>query len=297
MHKNNKHTDNYNFDQLVTEYPKLEPYIFTNATNKKTIDFANPKAVKALNAALLKKHYNINYWEFPDHFLCPPIPGRVDYIHHIADMLERSKINENVTVMDIGTGANCIYPLLGSSEYGWDFIGVDSNEEALTIAQNIINQNNLQEKITLRQQNDTTHVLEGVLTQLDKVTVTMCNPPFFKNEADALAATKRKLKGLGQPTDEMVRNFAGQAHELWYKGGEKAFLHTYLYESSLKQTDSFWYTSLVSNKDNVKTMNQSLKKLGATAVLTLGMNIGNKKSRIVAWTFLDKKQQQDWNNK
>ncbi|WGD34911.1 23S rRNA (adenine(1618)-N(6))-methyltransferase RlmF [Olleya sp. YS] len=297
MHKKNKHTDNYNFDQLVIVYPNLQPYIFTNATNKKTIDFANPKAVKALNTALLKEHYNINYWEFPDHFLCPPIPGRVDYIHHIADLLERSKINENVIVMDIGTGANCIYPLLGTSEYGWNFIGVDSNKEALAIAQNIINQNNLQEKITLRHQNDTSHVLEGVLTKKDKVTVTMCNPPFFKNEADALAATKRKLKGLGQPTDEMVRNFAGQAHELWYKGGEKAFLHTYLYESSLKKTDSFWYTSLVSNKDNVKTINQSLKKLGATAVLTIGMNIGNKKSRIVAWTFLNKEEQQDWNNK
>ncbi|MGB6268613.1 MAG: 23S rRNA (adenine(1618)-N(6))-methyltransferase RlmF [Olleya sp.] len=295
MHKNNKHTDDYNFDQLATAYPNLEPHIFTNATNKKTIDFANPKAVKALNAALLKEHYNINYWEFQDHFLCPPIPGRVDYIHLVADLLERSKLTENITVMDIGTGANCIYPLLGTSEYGWDFIGVDSNEEAITTAQNIVDQNHLQDKIKLRQQRDATHVLEGVLNEKDKVTVTMCNPPFFKNEADALAATKRKLKGLGKPTDEMVRNFAGQAHELWYKGGEKAFLHTYLYESSLQKTQSFWYTSLVSNKDNIKTINQSLKKLGATAVLTIGMNIGNKKSRIVAWTFLSEEQKQNWN--
>ena len=72
-------------------------------------------------------------------------------------------------------------------------------------------------------------------------------------------------------------------------------MHNYLYESSLLKTASFWYTSLVSNKDNVKTINQSLKKLGATAVLTIGMNIGNKKSRIVAWTFLDEQQKEDWN--
>ncbi|WP_339875540.1 23S rRNA (adenine(1618)-N(6))-methyltransferase RlmF [Olleya marilimosa] len=295
MHKKNKHTDDYDFNQLSLVHTDLESFIFTNANNKKTIDFANPKAVKALNTALLKSHYDVAFWDFPDHFLCPPIPGRVDYIHHVSDLLNRSKLTENITVLDIGTGANCIYPLLGNAEYNWSFIGVDSNDDALKEAQNIIDKNNLQDQIKLKKQNDNAHVLSGVLSETDKVTVTMCNPPFFKNEEDALKATTSKLKGLGKPTDQMVRNFAGQAHELWCKGGEKAFLHNYLYESSLLKTQSYWYTSLVSNKDNVKTINQSLKKLGATAVLTIGMNIGNKKSRIVAWTFLDEQQKEDWN--
>jgi 23S rRNA (adenine1618-N6)-methyltransferase len=295
LHKKNKHTDDYDFNQLSLVHTDLESFIFTNANNKKTIDFANPKAVKALNTALLKSHYDVAFWDFPDHFLCPPIPGRVDYIHHVSDLLNRSKLTENITVLDIGTGANCIYPLLGNAEYNWSFIGVDSNDDALKEAQNIIDKNNLQDQIKLKKQNDNAHVLSGVLSETDKVTVTMCNPPFFKNEEDALKATTSKLKGLGKPTDQMVRNFAGQAHELWYKGGEKAFLHNYLYESSLLKTQSYWYTSLVSNKDNVKTINQSLKKLGATAVLTIGMNIGNKKSRIVAWTFLDEQQKEDWN--
>lgn len=295
MHKKNKHTDDYDFNQLSLVHTDLESFIFTNANNKKTIDFANPKAVKALNTALLKSHYDVAFWDFPDHFLCPPIPGRVDYIHHVSDLLNRSKLTENITVLDIGTGANCIYPLLGNAEYDWSFIGVDSNDDALKAAQNIIDKNNLQDQIKLKKQKDNAHVLSGVLSETDKVTVTMCNPPFFKNEEDALKATTSKLKGLGKPTDQMVRNFAGQAHELWYKGGEKAFLHNYLYESSLLKTQSYWYTSLVSNKDNVKTINQSLKKLGATAVLTIGMNIGNKKSRIVAWTFLDEQQKEDWN--
>tara|TARA_R110002020_G_scaffold222413_2_gene431158 strand:- start:317818 stop:318711 length:894 start_codon:yes stop_codon:yes gene_type:complete len=295
LHKKNKHTDDYDFNQLSLVHTDLESFIFTNANNKKTIDFANPKAVKALNTALLKSHYDVAFWDFPDHFLCPPIPGRVDYIHHVSDLLNRSKLTENITVLDIGTGANCIYPLLGNAEYNWSFIGVDSNDDALKEAQNIIDKNNLQDQIKLKKQNDNAHVLSGVLSETDKVTVTMCNPPFFKNEEDALKATTSKLKGLGKPTDQMVRNFAGQAHELWCKGGEKAFLHNYLYESSLLKTQSYWYTSLVSNKDNVKTINQSLKKLGATAVLTIGMNIGNKKSRIVAWTFLDEQQKEDWN--
>lgn len=297
MHKKNKHSEDYNFETLATVHPKLESFVFTNANNKKTIDFANPKAVKTLNAALLHTHYDISFWDFPDHFLCPPIPGRVDYIHHLSDLLQRSQLDKDITIMDIGTGANCIYPLLGTSSYDWNFIAVDSNDDAIKSAQNIINKNNLQNKIKLKKQTDDTHVLQDVLNENDKVTITMCNPPFFKNEADAIKATTSKLKGLGKPTDQMVRNFAGQAHELWYKGGEKAFLHTYLYESSLQKTSSFWYTSLVSNKDNIKTMNQSLKKLGATSVMTIAMNIGNKKSRIVAWTFLNEEQKQNWNKK
>ena len=171
----------------------------------------------------------------------------------------------------------------------------NDNQSIEDILKEFVDKNNLQDKIKLKKQQDDAHILNGVLSETDKITVAMCNPPFFKNEADALKATTSKLKGLGKPTDQMVRNFAGQAHELWYTGGEKAFLHNYLYESSLLKTQSFWYTSLVSNKDNVKTMHQSLKKLGATQVLTIALNIGNKKSRVVAWTFLTEEQKQDWN--
>lgn len=297
MHKKNIHAKDYDFDQLLEVYPNLEPFVIVKANQLKTIDFAKPKAVKALNTALLKAHYNIKYWDFPDHFLCPPIPGRVEYIHHLADLLKASQLTQDITVLDVGTGANCIYPLLGNAVYDWNYIGVESNAQAFKIAQNIVNQNGLQGKIRLKKQNDDSHVLQGVLTKADKVTVTMCNPPFFKNEEEAIKATTSKLKGLGKPTDVMVRNFAGQAHELWYKGGEKAFLHTYLYESSLSKTDSFWYTSLVSNKDNIKSMTKSLKKLGATAVTILQMTIGNKKSRVVAWSFLTEEEKKNWNKK
>ncbi|AUC81090.1 23S rRNA (adenine(1618)-N(6))-methyltransferase RlmF [Lacinutrix sp. Bg11-31] len=295
MHKKNKHKEDYNFEKLTEVFPELIPHVFVNKYEKQTIDFADAKAVKALNTALLKAHYGIDFWQFPETNLCPPIPGRVDYIHHIAALLKASKLNKNITVLDIGTGASCIYPLLGNAEYNWKFVGTDCNKKSIAYAEKIIIKNKLKKEIQLKHQPNTESVFQGVITATDTFSASICNPPFYKDEAEAFEATTRKLKGLGKLTDSVTRNFAGQAHELCFKGGEKAFLHTYLYESSLFKTQCFWYTSLVSNKDNIKSMKKSLAKLGATTVKVIEMSQGNKKSRVVAWTFLTEKQQQDWN--
>ena len=122
----------------------------------------------------------------------------------------------------------------------------------------------------------------------------MCNPPFYRSEEEAIQANTRKLKGLGTSSNTTARNFSGKSKELWYKGGEKAFVHTYLYESSLHKKRSFWYTTLVSKKENLESMYASLKKLEATEIKTIPMHHGNKITRIVAWTFLDKKERKLW---
>lgn len=298
MHKKNKHQKDYDFKKLIESFPSLESYVFENKYEKKTIDFADAKAVKALNTALIKTYYNIDFWEFPDTNLCPPIPGRIDYIHHISSLLNTSNIKNNITVLDIGTGASCIYPLLGNAEYNWNFVATDCNKKSIASAEKIIIKNKLKGVIKLKHQPNADNVLKGIINSNSKFSVSICNPPFYKDEAEAFEATTRKLKGLGKLTDSVTRNFAGQAHELCFKGGEKAFLHTYLYESSLFKTQCFWYTSLVSNKDNIKSMKKSLTKLGATTIKVIEMNQGNKKSRVVAWTFLTEKEQQNWiNNK
>ena len=293
MHKNNKHQKGYDFKVLTQSVPELKPFVFENEYGTQTIDFANPKTVKLLNKALLKTYYSIDYWEFPDKNLCPPIPGRVDYIHHLADLLKSSKL-KNSRGLDVGTGATCIYPLLGYSEYKWDFIASDIDANVLKNAQTIIDKNNLTAHIKLRLQPNKTQVLKGIIEPSDRFAVSMCNPPFYKSEQDALQTAIRKLSGLGKEQTQTIRNFSGTAKELWYEGGEKAFLHTYLYESSLYKDNCLWYTSLVSNKDLLKTMQKSLKKLGATQVKVINMQLGNKISRVVAWTFLTQEQQKDW---
>lgn len=294
LHPNNKHNADYKFSELIGAYPALEEFVFVNKYGTETIDFSNPKAVKAINTALLFKYYNITFWDFPDDNLCPPIPGRVDYIHHLADVLKASGISTNATIMDVGIGANCIYPILGNAVYGWNFVGTDIDKKSIDRAENILKKNNLSKFIQLKQQTDSAQIFKGILNNADKFSATMCNPPFYRSQEEAMQANARKLEGLGISDNVATRNFSGKQQELWYKGGEKAFLHTYLYESSQFKTQCFWYTSLVSKKENVQSMYDSLTKLGATAIKTIPMRQGNKATRIVAWTFLTDAEQKDW---
>jgi 23S rRNA (adenine1618-N6)-methyltransferase len=292
LHPKNKHKNGYNFKELCEVYSDLQEFVFVNKYDTETIDFANPKAVKAINTALLFKHYNLKFWDFPDDNLCPPIPGRVDYIHHLNDLFISSGITKNVSVMDIGIGANCIYPLLGNAEYNWSFVGTDIDKKSLDRAEKIIKKNDLSDVIKLKQQKDSTHIFTDILTVDDKFSGTICNPPFYGSQEEAMMENSRKLEGLGKETK--ARNFSGKQQELWYKGGEKAFIHTYLYESSKFKTNCFWYTTLVSKKENVQSMYDSLNKLGATEIKTIPMSQGNKVTRFIAWTFLTKDEQKGW---
>ncbi|MFD2823831.1 23S rRNA (adenine(1618)-N(6))-methyltransferase RlmF [Lacinutrix iliipiscaria] len=292
MHKNNKHKKGYNFKELIQIHPALEPFVFENPHGSTTVNFADPQAVKALNIALLKAYYNIEYWTFPDAHLCPPIPGRVDYIHHLNQLLKPYTLKTPIHVLDVGVGATCIYPLLGHSVYQWHFVGTDIDPKAMSYAQTIIDKNGFSESIELRLQAEKSQILKGVIKSSDAFVLSLCNPPFYRSEQEALEATQRKMKGLGNAAP--IRNFSGTANELWYEGGEKAFLHNYLYESSLYKTQCFWFTSLVSKKDLVKSMQKSFQKLGATQVKIIPMQLGNKVSRIVAWTFLTEAEQNDF---
>ncbi|SOU87802.1 23S rRNA (adenine(1618)-N(6))-methyltransferase RlmF [Tenacibaculum dicentrarchi] len=278
LHENNKHKNGYDFKFLKEKYPQISAFVIEKF-DKETIDFSDPVAVKEFNKALLFAYYNIKDWNFPDENLCPPIPGRVDYIHHLADLIADEK---EVNVLDIGTGASCVYPLLGTSVYNWNFVATDIDLDSLDYSQDIIDDNNLDAKIKLRQQFDELNVLKGITEEEDAFTLTMCNPPFYKSEEEARGANRRKSRNLGNNT---VRNFAGNSNELWYLGGEKAFLHTYLYESSLQPELSKWFTSLVSKKENVKSLQDSAKKLKVKEFKVIPMSQGNKVTRIVCWRF------------
>lgn len=279
LHPKNKFNKGYNFEELIQTNPKLETYVSKNKFDVVTIDFSIPEAVKELNKALLFSYDKISVWEFPDENLCPPIPGRLDYILYLTDLLSEE---ENVKVLDIGTGATCIYPLLGVAENNWDFVATDIDLDSLDTSQDNIDDNNFTDKIELRQQFDENNILKGVLKDDDSFSAVMCNPPFYKSAEEAQGANKRKNRNLG---NSAVRNFSGNNNELWYVGGEKAFLHNYLYESSLFKESSKWFTSLVSKKENIDSLQKSAKKLGAKEFKVIAMNQGNKVTRIACWKY------------
>jgi 23S rRNA (adenine1618-N6)-methyltransferase len=279
LHPRNKFNKGYNFDELIKINPKLETYVAKNQFDVITIDFSIPEAVKELNKALLFSYDKISVWDFSDKNLCPPIPGRLDYIHYLADLISS---DSNVKILDIGTGATCIYPILGVAEYDWNFVASDIDLDSLDTAHDIIEDNKFGSKIQLRHQTDENNILKGILKNEDSFSAVMCNPPFFKSGEEAQGANKRKNRNLG---NNPVRNFSGNNNELWYVGGEKAFLHNYLYESSLFKEKSKWFTSLVSKKENIVSLEKSSAKLGAVEFKVIPMHQGNKVTRIACWRF------------
>lgn len=281
MHPKNIHKQQYNLDELIKSYPLLKDFVFINKYQTKTIDFANPKAVKALNTSLLKHHYHINYWNFPDNNLCPPIPSRVDYIHYLAELI--SLENKNMNILDIGTGATCIYPLLGNAIYHWNFIGSDIDNKSIENSKKIALNNKLENQLSFRLQANNQQILKGIIKPNEYFDAVMCNPPFYKSEKDAVDANLRKSKNLKLQLN--IRNFSGNANELWYKGGEKAFINNYLFESVFYKKQVGWFTSLVSKKELIKDLKRTAKKLSIPIFKVIEMNQGNKKSTVIAWKF------------
>lgn len=311
LHTRNKHRGRYDFDQLTQVSPELARFVQLNAYNDASIDFSNPQAVKALNQALLKQHYAILDWDIPAQYLCPPIPGRADYLHYLADLLSVANsgvipLGEYVRVLDIGVGANAIYPLVGHREYGWQFVGADIDPMALANAQRILDVNDgLSEAIKLRLQASPTAIFNGIVQPDETFDLTLCNPPFHASLAEASAGTRRKWQNLGinQSKDKAkggsrnqapMLNFGGQAAELYCEGGEEAFVSRMIFESAQIATQCFWFTTLISKAASLPAVYRALRNVNALAVKTIDMAQGQKKSRFVAWTFLNASQQRAW---
>lgn len=275
MHPRNRHQGRYDFEQLKKVLPDLGKFISKKFGNE-TIDFADPEAVRALNKALLKSFYRIEHWDIPPQFLCPPIPGRADYIHTIAEL-------GGGRVLDIGTGANCIYPLIGNAEYGWKFVGSDVDAEAVKNAQKIVKENLLRSEIEIRLQSSSKNIFKNVIAATEKFDLTMCNPPFHASAEEAREGTERKWRNLGKKGSGL--NFGGKSHELWCPGGEKAFVGLMIEESKLFGNQCKWFTTLVSKDENLTFFEKSLTKLSVSEIRILKMEQGQKKSRVLAWTF------------
>ena len=302
LHPRNRHSGRYDFPRLIAACPELGEYVILNPYGKQSIDFANPDAVRVFNRALLRQFYGIQHWDIPAGYLCPPVPGRADYLHGLADLLAAD--NDGVIprgaaihALDIGSGANCIYPLIGHREYGWRFTGSDIDATALASARTIVAANGLDKAIELRTQGTPKQIFKGILTAQDRFDLTLCNPPFHTSQAEAASGSQRKWRNLGKldPSRKLPKlNFGGQAAELWCEGGEAAFIARLADESAGFASQVCWFSTLVSKGANVAPLVARLRRLGARRVHTLDMAQGHKQSRFVAWTFLDAAAQAAW---
>lgn len=304
LHPRNRHQGRYDFPALIASSPELAAFVILNPYGKQSIDFANPEAVKVFNRALLKQLYGIAHWDIPPGYLCPPIPGRADYLHGLADLLAADNGGEiprgaGVRVLDIGCGANCIYPLLGHADYGWRFLGSDIDRVALKAAEVILRSNRLDKAIALRLQERPEQILQGLLHADERFDLTLCNPPFHASRDEATRGSQRKWRNLGKldPSRQLpTLNFGGQSNELYCEGGEVAFVSRLIAESAACAGQVLWFSTLVSKASNLPAVSAALKRAGVRQQRTVEMAQGQKQSRFVAWTFQDEAQRQAWHD-
>jgi len=325
-------------EKLCQAYPPLQSYVVSSndngkansksskkAPNRLTIKFADPNAVRALNTALLVADYNIkpNYAKIlPKNALVPPVPGRADYVHHLADLLggeQDGNIPEGSSVrgLDIGTGASVIYPLVASSTYGWAMVASEINFPSLQSARRIIEENTLENLIDLREQESEENIFDGILEPMEEIDFAMCNPPFFPSLEAFQAENARKIKGLARggmnkrsrslskaneadQKNEASNNFGGTDSELWCEGGEVSFVRRMIDESKSKRYRHrfLWCTSLVSRESNCQRIEKYLRNNAQPAeVRRISFGAGKKSASILAWTFLNKDERREWASK
>lgn len=290
LHPRNRHATGYDFPRLVGASPWLRPFVHRNAYGNDSVDFADPEAVKALNRALLLVDYGIRDWDLPRGCLCPPIPGRADYLHHLADLLASTHggaipRGAAIRALDVGVGASAIFPLLGHREYGWSFVGTELDTLALASATRILAANpELARAVSLRRQTRPERIFEGAVEADERFEVTLCNPPFYGSLREANEATRRKWRKLGR--GGTGRNFGGQGAELWCEGGETGFVTRMIQESRSLADRVAWFTTLISASSHLPAVQRALRQAGVREIRIIPMAQGQKQSRIVAWTFL-----------
>ncbi len=265
--------------------PALKAFVKPNPYGDLSIDFADSKAVLALNRALLLTYHHIQAWDLPPGHLCPPIPGRADYLYYIRDLFD-SEVE--LIGLDIGTGASGIYPLLGTSLFGWRFLASDIDQKSLKNVAKILTQNpSISNKIELRHQPNASHIFKNILNENEIIDFTVCNPPFHSSAKEAIQGTQRKNRNL--KISPRTLNFGGKNNELWCPGGEKKFVSQMIRESLEFKENCTWFTSLISKKDSLPSLIRSVENIGAKYRI-VDMSQGHKKSRMLAWSFKQNKK-------
>lgn len=301
LHPRNRHGDRYDFPSLALSSPELAGFVTSNPAGGDTINFAAPKAVKALNRALLIHHYGITLWDIPADYLCPAIPGRAECLHHLADLLGDDNAEDvprgrKVKVLEIGVGANCVFPIIGSAEYGWKFVGADIDPVSVSWAEELATANpRLKKNLECRLQKNPSNFFKGIVKPGERFALSICNPPFHESKEAAKEGTLRKLKNLaGKRPAEATLNFGGSDTELWCAGGEAGFLDGMIRESAQLPETAAWFSTMVSKRENMPGIHKTLKKIKVLESRTIEISLGQKRSRIVAWSFQTREQRRTY---
>ncbi|MDB9712375.1 23S rRNA (adenine(1618)-N(6))-methyltransferase RlmF [Flavobacteriaceae bacterium] len=290
MHSLNPYSNRYNLKKLTKYYSSLEKFIILNPAGEETIDFSSSEAVFTLNKAMLLADFKLKDYQLPSGYLIPPVPGRLDYLLHIQDFLMEKfncRIDDRLNGLDIGSGANGIYCILGVQHFNWKMVGSETDLKAVEIANvNLELTKELCDNIEIRHQENKSFLFKNTIQAKEKFDFVVCNPPFHGSKEDAIKGSLKKLKNLGgiATKDEFSLNFEGQANELWCNGGEVLFIKRLIKESVGYKNQVKVFSSLVAKSESIKAIKKQLNKVKADFQV-IPMALGNKKGRYVMWWF------------
>ncbi|WCJ27941.1 Ribosomal RNA large subunit methyltransferase F [Euphorbia peplus] len=319
IHPKNKYADKPpDFGLLASLYASFKPFVFYSRDGRPKIDWTDFNSTRELTRLLLLHDHGLNWW-IPDGQLCPTVPNRSNYIHWIEDLLSSNVIPEKkgngkiVRGFDIGTGANCIYPLLGASLLGWSFVGSDVTDVALEWAErNVKNNPHISELIEVRKvvnrqgalSIEDVHNAQSVNGE-SKTNVNEClimeqldssnkydGPPVLSGvvkdgeKFDFCMCNPPFFENMDEAGLNPKTACGGTPEEMVCPGGEKAFITRIIEDSAVSKESFRWYTSMVGRKANLKFLTSKLREVGVTIVKTTEFVQGRTCRWGLAWSFL-----------
>lgn len=281
MHPRNRYKDKPpDFGYLASKYPDFQQHVHTSLTGRPVVNFKEPEAVRALTCTLLKEDFGLTI-EIPLERLIPTVPLRLNYIHWVEDLIDGQK--QLRRGIDIGTGASCIYPLLGATMNGWFFLATEVDDICFDYATKNVEQNNLSDLIKVVKVPQKTLLMDALKEETEIVyDFCMCNPPFFANQLEAKGVNSRNSR---RPPPSSVNT--GGVTEIMAEGGELEFVKRIIHDSLQLKKRLRWYSCMLGKKCSLAPLKEELRKQGVPKVTHTEFCQGRTMRWALAWSFYD----------
>lgn len=283
MHPRNIYKTPPDFKSLALEFPDFCKYLKQDITGKVTFNFKDVNALRTLSTILLKKDFGLDV-DIPTNKLIPTIPLRLNYLLWIEDLLSIINSKENIYGIDIGTGASCVYPLIGAKKFGWYMIGTDIDEDSIIDARSNVARNSLDNQIQLLKVSGNTIFEEINIDNSEKIyDFCMCNPPFFSTPQELNPFFKSRKTSRPIPKNA----FCASINEVVINGGEIEFISKIIEESVKFKNKIKIFTTMVGHKNSLPHLKSKLRNVDVTSFKQTEFCQGHTTRWGLAWTFFD----------
>uniref|UniRef100_A0A0N5ABN3 U6 small nuclear RNA (adenine-(43)-N(6))-methyltransferase n=1 Tax=Syphacia muris TaxID=451379 RepID=A0A0N5ABN3_9BILA len=292
MHPRNPYRDKPpDFSSLARKHAEFRSHCYVAPNGKLLLNFRSSDAVRALTKILLQEDFGLNV-ELPSDCLVPRVPQRLNYVLFIDDLIKMNKLKDDIIGIDIGTGASCIYALLGAKNFKWHFVATETDALAVEVASKNVAQNSLEEYIDVVAV-DKDRLIKDIVREhpSSQFTFCMCNPPFYEQEeseqkfsyiAGGVMSNSSSSSGVRSAPHSAT---IARTNELSVDGGEVAFVGRLIEDSVILQKSVMFYTSMIGKKSSLTELKKKLRRFPNVRFIVETLNQGKTQRWILTWTF------------